>query len=177
MRWRAQSPVPNVIWFGQGGTAKSGVRQEEIVATKIQITFDCADPDRLARFWAEALHYRLQDPPAGFDSWASYYRSIGVPEEELDEGFDSVVDAEGIGPRIWFQRVPEGKVVKNRVHLDLDVTGGRSVPMETRRERVDAEADRLVGVGATSLRITAEPGSITTAWSCRIPEGNEFCLH
>ena len=53
------------------------------------------------------MHYRLQDPPAGFDSWVSYYRSIGVPEEELDEGFDSVVDAEGIGPRIWFQRVPD----------------------------------------------------------------------
>jgi hypothetical protein len=147
------------------------------MATRIQVTIDCADPDLLARFWAEALHYQMEEPPDGFDTWQAYWVSRGLPAEEIEDGYDSVVDPEGVGPRIWFQPVPEGKVVKNRVHLDLAVSGGRTVPLATRQERVDAEADRLVAAGATRLRVLSVEGVDHYGVVLQDPEGNEFCLH
>jgi hypothetical protein len=147
------------------------------MATRIQVTIDCADPGRLARFWAEALGYQLEEPPAGFGTWQAYWVSRGLPEEEVEDGYDSIVDPERVGPRIWFQPVPEPKVVKNRVHLDLGVGGGRDVPLATRRQRVDAEADRLVGAGATRLRVLAEEAVDHYGVVLQDPEGNEFCLH
>ena len=51
------------------------------MARDVQITFDCADPAGLARFWAEALGYRLQDPPGGFESWEHALEAMGVPPE------------------------------------------------------------------------------------------------
>ena len=97
------------------------------MAIPIQVTFDCADPDKLARFWAEALDYILQPPPDGFDSWDAFLESIGVPEDERDTA-SAVVDPDGQGPRLLFQVVPEGKSAKNRVHLDVNVGGGRRGP-------------------------------------------------
>jgi predicted enzyme related to lactoylglutathione lyase len=94
----------------------------------------------------------------------------------VDSG-EAVVDPDGVGPRIRFQVVPEGKVVKNPVHLDLTVSGGRAVALQTRRERVTAEADRLVDAGATILRTLSEPGVDHFAIVLRDPEGNEFCLN
>jgi hypothetical protein len=73
--------------------------------------------------------------------------------------------------------VPEPKVVKNRVHLDLGVSGGRQVPLPTRRRRVDAEAERLVGAGATRLRVLSEEAVDHYAVVMADPEGNEFCLN
>jgi catechol 2,3-dioxygenase-like lactoylglutathione lyase family enzyme len=147
------------------------------MATKLQVAIDCADPERLVRFWAGALGYKVEDPPGGFDTWRAYWLSQGIPEEELGEGdcSDSVVDPAGIGPRIWFQQVPEGKVVKNRVHLDLGVSGGRTVPVEIRKERVDAEVGRLIGAGATQQRVQEGAGSYAVVM--QDPEGNEFCVH
>ena len=147
------------------------------MATRFSLTFDCSDPDRLTSFWAGALGYQLKDPPEGFDDWEKYFRSIGVPEEEL-QGATAVylVDPEGVGPQIFFQEVPEGKVVKNRIHLDLHVGGGRGVPLHTRRERVDAEADRLAGLGATRLRVPEEAGVDHYFVVMQDPEGNEFCV-
>lgn len=148
------------------------------MATRLQVTVDCADPDRLARFWAIALRYQLQEPPEGFDSWADYWRSAGLPEEELGsaDGYDAIIDPDGVGPRIWFQQVPEAKIVKNRVHLDLAVGGGRDVALETRRSRVRAEADRLVAAGATLLRVLEQPGLDHFGVVLQDPEGNEFCI-
>jgi hypothetical protein len=148
------------------------------VATRFQVVFDCADPDRMTRFWAEALGYRLMDPPEGFGSWLEYWRHVGVPEEELG-GATAVhlADPDGVGPTIFFQEVPEPKVVKNRLHLDLAASGGRGVPLELRRERVDAEVKRLLGAGATQLRVLAEPGLDNYAVVMQDPEGNEFCVH
>ena len=151
------------------------------MATKFSLTFDCADPDRLTSFWAQALGYKLKDPPAGFDDWLTYFRSIGVPEDELHGATDVyLVDPDGVGPQLFFQEVPEGKVVKNRLHLDLHVGGGREVPLDTRRERVDAEADRLVGAGATRLRVfdgeAADHYTDHYFVVMQDPEGNEFCL-
>jgi len=78
------------------------------MATRIQVVFDCADPDVLMGFWADALGYKPMEPPAGFESWLLYWRSIGVPEDEL-EGATAVhlVDPDGVGPRVYFQVVPE----------------------------------------------------------------------
>jgi catechol 2,3-dioxygenase-like lactoylglutathione lyase family enzyme len=162
-----------------------------LVATRVQVTVDCADPRRLVRFWASALGYRVEEPPAGFGSWTAYWRSLGVPEEELEpvpglesggngedgSDSDSIVDPDGVGPRIWFQKVPEGKAGKNRLHLDLGVSGGRGVALPTRRQRVDTEAARLVAEGATVLRVLAEPGVDHYGVVMQDPEGNEFCLH
>jgi hypothetical protein len=147
------------------------------MATRIQVTIDCADPDRLARFWTGALGYELEKPPDGSESWQAYWVRRGLAEEEIEDGYFAIVDPEGVGPRIWFQPVPEPKVVKNRVHLDLSVSGGRQVPVASRRERVDAEVDRLVGAGATRLRVLSEEGVDHYAVVMQDPEGNEFCLH
>ena len=147
------------------------------MATRIQVTIDCADPGRLARFWADALGYRLEEPPDGFASWQDYWVSRGLPPEEVEDGYDSIVDPDGVRPRIWFQPVPEPKVVKNRVHLDLGVSGGRQVPLVTRRRRVDAESERLVAAGATRLRVLSEEAVDHYAVVMADPEGNEFCLN
>jgi hypothetical protein len=149
-------------------------RREELVATRVQVVFDCADPNRLAHFWAEALGYKVQDPPEGFDSWEAFLREMKVPEEEWNSA-SAVVDPGGAGPRIFLQRVPEGKVVKNRVHLDLNVTGGPGEPLESRKSRVYAEMDRLVAAGAVKVREVDEPRGYCMVM--QDPEGNEFCLH
>jgi hypothetical protein len=149
------------------------------VPTRLQLTIDCADPDRLVRFWTEAIGYVVEEPPEGFDTWVAYWRSIGIPEHELpdrDDVHDSIVDPHGVRPRIWFQLVPEPKLVKNRLHLDLQVSGGRSVPIEARRARVDAEAARLVGLGASRVRGPLYEGTGHYAVVMQDPEGNEFCL-
>ena len=144
---------------------------------RYQLVIDCADPDRMARFWAAALHYDLEPPPDGFETWDDYYRDLGLGEEDLGIGEDSIVDPSGDGPRIWFQQVPEGKTIKNRLHLDIAAGGGRSVPIETRRARVEAEAERLVGLGATLVRTLAEPGLDHVAVAMTDPEGNEFDIN
>jgi hypothetical protein len=141
------------------------------VATSVQIVFDCADPDKLATFWAAALHYKKQDPPAGFASWPDFLKAQGIPESDWTSA-SAVVDPDGVGPRIYFQRVPEGKTVKNRVHLDLNVGGPRGTPLDERERRVDAEVDRLVQVGARKSRAVEERGEY---WVNLLdPEGNEF---
>jgi catechol 2,3-dioxygenase-like lactoylglutathione lyase family enzyme len=144
------------------------------MATSIQVVFDCADPARLARFWSEALGYRLQDPPQGFESWEAWLADQGVPEADWNAA-SAVVDPDGVGPRIYFQRVPEPKSVKNRVHLDLNVGGGHAAGLDENRRLVDAEVDRLTGLGASVFR----PGSVERGeyWVVmQDPEGNEFCV-
>jgi hypothetical protein len=139
-----------------------------------QLVIDCADADRQARFWAEALRYVLAPPPAGFDSWDDWYRSVGVPEEELGQGEDRIVDPAGEGPAIWFQVVPETKSLKNRWHIDVSASGGRDVPLDERRVRVEAEAERLVALGATRVRTISAEGMDHYAVAMLDPEGNEF---
>jgi hypothetical protein len=78
------------------------------MAVKFQLVIDCTDPDKLARFWAAALNYQLEPPPTGFATWDDYSRDFGLGEEDLGIGEDSINDPDGQGPRIWFQRVPEG---------------------------------------------------------------------
>jgi hypothetical protein len=143
------------------------------MAIPVQVTFDCADPARVASFWAEALGYKLQDPPEGYASWPDFLTAIGVPEADWNKA-SAVVDPEGRGPRIYFQRVPESKVVKNRVHLDVNVGGGHGTPTDERRARVDAAVERLCEIGATKLRPYEELGEYWVVM--QDIEGNEFCL-
>lgn len=142
------------------------------MALDFQVTFDCADPDRMARFWAAALGYKIPGPPPGFETWDAFLESIGVPEGERDRA-SAAEDPDGKGPRLYFQRVPEGKVAKNRVHLDLRIGGGPQVPLDQRKARIDADVDRLVGLGATVVGPVEEFGQYCVVL-CD-PEGNEFC--
>lgn len=149
------------------------------MARKWQVTIDCTDPDRLVRFWTAALGYVVEPPPEGHATWVGYWRSIGVPDDELpddEDPHDSIVDPEGIRPRIWFQPVPETKAVKNRLHIDIDVTERRSAPKEARRAQVDAEVDRLVSLGATQVRVLGTDDMDYYAVTMFDPEGNEFCI-
>ncbi|MFN2484723.1 MAG: VOC family protein [Candidatus Limnocylindria bacterium] len=144
------------------------------MATGFQVTFDCADPDRVARFWASALRYKIQDPPAGFDNWEAFLAAQGMPESQWNSA-SAVVDPDGHGSRLYFQRVPEGKVVKNRVHLDLNVSGGRELPLEGRLDRIRSEQARLIAEGAREIRpLGEENGEWWTVM--QDVEGNEFCL-
>jgi len=140
----------------------------------VQITFDCADPAGLASFWAEALGYRLQDPPGDFETWEQALDALGVPPERRNDA-SAVVDPDGSRPRLFFQRVPEGKQAKNRVHLDVRAAPG--LEGEVRMAALEAEADRLASHGATRLR-RHEPAPPLGAGHIVMadPEGNEFCL-
>ena len=145
------------------------------MAIGVQVVFDCADPDGLAHFWARALGYKLQDPPPGYRSWEDWARDNGIPEERWNDQ-SAVVDPDGIGPRLYFQRVPEPKTVKNRVHLDLNISGGPfAAPLEERRAKIDAEVERLLGLGATRLRVGEERGQYWVVM--QDPEGDELCVH
>ena len=136
----------------------------------MQVVFDCHDPGALAAFWAAALPgYAIQPPPPGFDSWEAFLEAQHVPKEEWDSRSAIV----GEGPRLFFQRVPEPKTVKNRVHLDLHAGGGPSVPVEEQRARVRAEVERLRGLGASFVE---EREGLGVVWAVMTdPEGNEFC--
>jgi hypothetical protein len=147
------------------------------MTVRYQVVIDCADPESLARFWAAALGYELEPPPAGFGTWDDWRRDIGLPEGELGVGPDSIIDPDGGGPRIWFHVVPEGKTVKNRLHLDVHVSGGRAFPIETRRQRVDAEARRLADLGATVTGALSDEGLDHYAVGMKDPEGNEFDIN
>ncbi len=138
-----------------------------------QVALDCADPAALAAFWAAALGYVVQPPPPGFDTWEDWLRDHGVPESEWN-AFSAVVDPDGAGPRLFFQRVPEPKQGKARVHLDLNVGGGIDTPVAQRRTRVDAEAQRLVALGAELVAAYDERGEYWVAM--RDPQGTEFDL-
>ncbi|MFI7645540.1 VOC family protein [Micromonospora sp. NPDC049460] len=144
------------------------------MARDVQITFDCTDPAGLAAFWAEALGYQLQAPPGGFESWEQALDAMGVPPERRNDA-SALVDPEGSRPRLFFQRVPEGKQAKNRVHLDVRAAPG--LQGDARMAALEAEAERLVSRGATRLQ-RHEPAPPLGAGHIVMadPEGNEFCL-
>jgi Glyoxalase-like domain len=135
------------------------------MARTVQVAIDCADPAALSRFWAEALGYVLNPPPEGHDSWESWLSAMGVPESEWNSA-SALIDPDGAGPRIYFQRVPEGKAGKNRLHLDVRVGGDRA--------GIGSEADRLVALGASVVGEKEERGELWVVM--QDPEGNEFCL-
>jgi hypothetical protein len=138
---------------------------------QVQVTFDCADPERVARFWCEVLGYVVPPPPEGFASWGDYDRSL--PPERQGAAF-ACVDPTGAGPRLFFQRVPEGKVVKNRVHLD--VRAGTGLVGAERVAALEAECARLVKLGAVRLYLLTADEYNESCLGMQDVEGNEFCL-
>ncbi|MET9352819.1 VOC family protein [Streptomyces sp. NPDC006617] len=138
---------------------------------QVQVTFDCAEPERVARFWCEVLGYVTPSPPEGFSTWDDYNASL--PPEDRDTWF-ACSDPSGVGPRLFFQRVPEGKVVKNRVHLDVRV--GTGLVGEERLATLEAECTRLVALGAVRERVLLADEENESCIVMRDVEGNEFCL-
>ena len=138
----------------------------------VQIAIDCSDPAALAAFWAQALDYEVQGPPPGFDSWDDALQAFGVPPDQRNSR--SAIVADGL-PRVFFQRVPEAKAAKNRVHLDVRAAPG--LTGDERMAALEAEAARLVTLGAVR-RERHEPAPPMSAGFLVMadPEGNEFCL-
>ncbi len=104
------------------------------MAATIQVVFDGSDPDRLARFWAEVLHYEMERPPAGYATWEAFLTANHVPRKEWNSA-SAIVDPEEKDPRIYFQKMDTPKPAKNRVHLDVNTSGGGKVPFPDRRAR------------------------------------------
>jgi hypothetical protein len=117
---------------------------------QFQVTFDCAEPERVARFWCEVLGYVVQGSAS------------------------ACVDPSGVGPRLYFQRVPEGKVVKNRLHLDVRV--GTGLVGDERLAALEAECARLVALGAVRVRLLPADDDNESCLVMQDIEGNEFCL-
>ena len=144
------------------------------MATPWGVTFDCHDAQAMAAFWTVALGYVDAPPPQGWDTWEDWLRHFDVPVDEWDDGA-SLVDPDGVLPRVGFLKVPEGKVAKNRLHLDLWVSGGRHVEAGERDRLIRAMVDRLLAVGGTVLE--------NVNWDTTLdhvvmqdPEGNELCV-
>mgnify|MGYP004488691329 CR=1 FL=1 len=117
-----------------------------------ELAIDCADPHALARFWCEVLGYEIQDQEEGLVSIGSPQ----VPEGKKRPG--------PVPPTLTFAKVPEGKTVKNRVHLDVNATD---------RDQAD-EVSRLLALGATHADVGQ--GDDVSWVTLADPEGNEFCV-
>ena len=136
----------------------------------VQVTFDAADPNRLAAWWAALLGYEVEDV---HDAVTEMLGAGTIAEGDVTtfggrrcfaDGA-AASDPTGLGPRLYFQRVPEPKTAKNRVHLDVPLAAGR----------LEDEVARLVGDGATLVGYESQ---LDHRWAVLAdPEGNEFCLH
>ncbi|WP_448625705.1 VOC family protein [Geodermatophilus sp. URMC 64] len=140
------------------------------MATDFQVVIDCAAPHELADWWAEALGWQVEAQDAAFIR--RMIEAGYATEDQTTTHKGALVWKEGAAinspdpgrPRVLFQQVPEGKTVKNRMHLDLRVGA----------ERREAEVARLVAAGATELwRASQGPHEWVTLAD---PEGNEFCV-
>jgi Glyoxalase-like domain len=141
-----QSTKASAKRLAPGG--RSG-RQWGMPAQVLCVTFDCHDPGRLAEFWATALGYEV-------DHRAEAYGEV------------MVADPKGESVPLLFLKVPEGKSVKNRVHIDV-----------TPETTLEAEVERLVDLGAASVETMQDPEDHPERWIWTVmkdPEDNEFCV-
>ena len=146
------------------------------------MTFDAHSPIELSRFWASALDYVIQPPPGRdlapsedpIQAWMEFLEAAGVPPEQRDVA-SAIVDPDGRGPRVFFQKVPEGKTAKNRVHLD--VRAAPELTGDQRMEALEAACARLVSIGARRLQRHEPAPPMSLGFIVMAdPEGNEFCL-
>ena len=130
---------------------------------QFQVTIDAAAPRVLGEFWCAVLGYSEQPPPEGFASWDEALDAFGIDRSDPDRAF-AIVDPDGVGPRLFFVKVPEPKTTKNRVHLDVAVGS----------DSLGERAAELEDLGATVIGEFDEPEG---RWITMIdPEGNEFCI-
>jgi hypothetical protein len=141
-----------------------------MVPMRTQVTFDCADPHAQAAFWVQVYGTVVEDHSALVDQLVAAGR---LPEQERitvdgHSAFRDVAacsDPTGVEPRFFFQRVPENKIAKNRVHVDVHVDEDQKL----------TEVERLIKLGAQHVETHSDRGP--TTYVMRDPEGNEFCLH
>jgi hypothetical protein len=138
------------------------------VAVRIDLTLDCANPSRLAQFWKLALEYEDEPPPPPFATREEWLQQFDLSEDDADDGA-WLHDPAGVGPRLFLQQVPEPKLVKNRLHMDVRVAG--TVSADERWARINETVERLVAAGAT-VRQEFSGHHVVMA----DPEGNEFCV-
>ena len=139
------------------------------MATTLQVTFDCGDPHVVARFWAAAIGYEKEDHTSFVAQLLGSGEISRDATVDVDGGpqfadVSACRDPDGKGPRLFFQKVPEDKAGKNRVHLDMHVGP----------DRQDAEVTRLEGLGARRLWFSDDRGG--PCWTMADIEGNEFCV-
>ncbi len=135
---------------------------------RIGLTLDCVDAVRLAEFWKVALGYKDNPPPAPYTSIQEWLTALGEPDTSPEDGA-WLRDPSGIGPSLSILRVPEPKVAKNRLHIDIRVSAG--VSPEDRWAAVTAKVAELTKAGARTL--WEDSGHHVTMAD---PEGNEFCV-
>ena len=134
----------------------------------VQVVFDCHDPHAVNRFWAELMQYEIEDHHELIEQLLaagqlSEDETITIDGRRAFATAAACRDADSSGPRLLFQQVPEGKQVKNRVHLDVRAGDDR-----------DAVVARCIELGATRLWDGQQgPNSWVTLADI---EGNEFCV-
>jgi catechol 2,3-dioxygenase-like lactoylglutathione lyase family enzyme len=138
------------------------------MATRIDLTFDCANPTRLAEFWKLALGYEDEPPPAPFRTREEWARSFDLEEDDDGDGA-WLHDPTGAGPRLCLLEVPEPKVAKNRLHIDVRVAGQGTG--EERWARITGKVEQLRAAGGTVLNKFQGHHVVMAD-----PEGNEFCV-
>ncbi len=147
-----------------------------------QVTFDAHDPRALSTFWRDVLGYVHPGPPGveipdgadPLDAWDEFLERVGVPTDQRNNA-SAIEDPAGEGPRVFFQRVPESKTAKNRVHLDVRAAPG--LQGEERMAALEAECERVVALGATRVRrFEPDPPMSNGFIVMQDPEGNEWCL-
>jgi len=124
-----------------------GVGVVKVPVSLLAVVVDCRDPLRQAEFWAQVLAYKLS---------------------RRNPGEFQVSDPAGVGGSLYFMKVPEPKVGKNRLHLDLVTSGS-----------MEDEVMRLAGAGAELVEVRQDPAFLDNpdTWTVmRDPEGNEFCV-
>jgi hypothetical protein len=138
---------------------------------QVQVTFDGSNPRAVAEFWQAALGYVDPPIPPGFASWDAFDASLPANSQ----GSTWVCqDPNGVGPRLFFQRVPETKTVKNRLHLDVRV--GVGLTGAERVAALEVEAARLTALGARRLHLLPADEENEACLVMQDVESNEFCL-
>ncbi len=150
------------------GRCDIGSRSIRVMLVRVDLTLDCSNPARLAEFWRAAAGYVDEPPPAPFSSreeWLAQYA------DEDDDGMDAawLHDPSGVAPRLSLLQVPEPKIVKNRLHLDLRVSG-QGTPAE-KWSHITQEVTRLSSLGAAVVQEFTGHHVVMAD-----PEGNEFCV-
>jgi hypothetical protein len=146
-----------------------GVVEGPTLALMISLTLDADDAQLLRAFWKAALGYVDEPPPAPFVTREEWHASFGLPADDRVEDGAWLCDPAGLGPRLSILKVPEPKVAKNRLHLDVPVPVHGSP--DERWAQLLAEAERLVALGGSVLATFAGHHVVMAD-----PEGNEFCV-